>query len=78
MDKKEEATVNGNSEKEADEAPSVDIMAQQLKFVACLKILMEELSTLATGFEVDGEFINFICVSWWFIVIHKKNWNHLH
>lgn len=29
-------------------------MAQQLKFVACLKILMEELSTLATGFEVDG------------------------
>ncbi|GLH09347.1 Uncharacterized protein GBIM_14433 [Gryllus bimaculatus] len=30
-------------------------MAQQLKFVACLKILMEELSTLATGFEVDGE-----------------------
>lgn len=33
----------------------IDIMAQQLKFVACLKILMEELSTLATGFEVDGE-----------------------
>ena len=32
----------------------IDIMAQQLKFVACLKILMEELSTLATGFEVDG------------------------
>lgn len=31
-----------------------DIMAQQLKFVACLKILMEELSTLATGYEVDG------------------------
>lgn len=30
-------------------------MAQQLKFVACLKILMEELSTLATGFEVDGK-----------------------
>lgn len=33
----------------------IDIMAQQLKFVACLKILMEELSTLATGFEVDGK-----------------------
>lgn len=32
-----------------------DIMAQQLKFVACLKILMEELSTLATGYEVDGK-----------------------
>ena len=26
-----------------------DIMAQQLKFIACLKIMMEELSTLATG-----------------------------
>ncbi|KAH9369978.1 hypothetical protein HPB48_001855 [Haemaphysalis longicornis] len=33
---------------------TLDIMAQQLKFMACLKIMMEELSTLATGFEVDG------------------------
>lgn len=32
----------------------VDIMAQQFKFIACLKIMMEELATLATGFEVDG------------------------
>lgn len=41
---------------EAEEAKQkIDIMAQQLKFVACLKILMEELSTLATGFEVDGK-----------------------
>lgn len=31
-----------------------DIMAQQLKFIACLKIIMEELSTLASGYEVDG------------------------
>lgn len=55
MDKKEvEPEVNGIPEKE-EETPSVDIMAQQLKFVACLKILMEELSTLATGFEVDGK-----------------------
>ncbi|CAB4063326.1 unnamed protein product [Lepeophtheirus salmonis] len=29
----------------------LDIMAQQLKFIACLKIIMEELGTLATGFE---------------------------
>jgi hypothetical protein len=33
---------------------TLDIMAQQLKFIACLKIMMEELATLATGFEVDG------------------------
>lgn len=42
-------------EKDEEEAQQIDIMAQQLKFVACLKILMEELSTLATGFEVDGK-----------------------
>lgn len=40
---------------EEEEVQQIDIMAQQLKFVACLKILMEELSTLATGFEVDGK-----------------------
>lgn len=51
--------VPGTSDnKEAEETPTVDIMAQQLKFVACLKILMEELSTLATGFEVDGMLIS--------------------
>ena len=53
MDKPEES-VNETVENEKDDTPTVDIMAQQLKFVACLKILMEELSTLATGFEVDG------------------------
>lgn len=42
---------------ETNAEQQIDIMAQQLKFVACLKILMEELSTLATGFEVDGKFV---------------------
>jgi hypothetical protein len=32
----------------------VDMFAQQMKFIACLKILIEEMSTLATGFEVIG------------------------
>lgn len=36
------------------ESGGLDIMAQQLKFIACLKILMGEMATLATGFEVDG------------------------
>ncbi|XP_046448229.1 dmX-like protein 2 isoform X2 [Daphnia pulex] len=36
------------------ETGGLDIMAQQLKFIACLKILMGEMATLATGFEVDG------------------------
>lgn len=52
----------------ADEAGkttgSLDIMAQQLKFVACLKILMEELSTLATGFEVDGGQLRYQLYVW--------------
>lgn len=48
----------------SDEPPSVDIMAQQLKFVACLKILMEELSTLATGFEVDGGHLRYQLYIW--------------
>ena len=32
----------------------IDIFAQQYKFIACLKLMMEEMQTLATGFEVDG------------------------
>ncbi|XP_055700241.1 dmX-like protein 2 isoform X2 [Phlebotomus papatasi] len=42
----------------------LDIMAQQLKFVACLKILMEELSTLATGYEVDGGQLRYQLYVW--------------
>jgi len=42
----------------------IDIMAQQLKFMACLKIMMEELSTLATGFEVDGGMIRYQLYIW--------------
>ena len=39
-------------------------MAQQLKFIACLKIMMEELATLATGFEVDGGQLRFQLYIW--------------
>ncbi|XP_043473124.1 dmX-like protein 2 isoform X3 [Leptopilina heterotoma] len=53
-EEKEEEKTNG----------SLDIMAQQLKFVACLKILMEELSTLATGFEVDGGQLRYQLYVW--------------
>ncbi|XP_022241502.1 dmX-like protein 2 isoform X2 [Limulus polyphemus] len=42
----------------------LDIMAQQLKFIACLKIMMEELSTLATGFEVDGGQLRYQLYTW--------------
>ena len=51
-------SVSFHEEEVGDEAGQViDIIAQQMKFTACLKIMMEELSTLATGFESDGGLI---------------------
>ncbi|XP_055600709.1 dmX-like protein 2 isoform X2 [Uranotaenia lowii] len=52
------------SSNDENEKGSLDIMAQQLKFIACLKILMEELSTLATGFEVDGGQLRYQLYVW--------------
>ena len=43
---------------------SIDIIAQQMKFTACLRIMMEELSTLATGFESDGGLIRYQLYVW--------------
>lgn len=52
------------SDTDSTRTETLDIMAQQLKFVACLKILMEELSTLATGFEVDGGQLRYQLYVW--------------
>lgn len=52
------------TEKSDTKACNLDVMAQQLKFVACLKILMEELSTLATGYEVDGGELRYHLYLW--------------
>jgi len=41
-----------------------DIMAHQLKFIACIKIMVDELSTLATGFEVDGGQLRYQLYVW--------------
>lgn len=51
-------------DKLSDDGQRLDIMAQQLRFIACLKILMEELSTLATGFEVDGGQLRYHLYVW--------------
>lgn len=59
------ATSNTSDNKLSDKpVGQLDIMAQQLKFIACLKILMEELSTLATGFEVDGGQLRYQLYVW--------------
>lgn len=54
----DDALPNGSAEMTPDQKSShrnqIDIFAQQYKFIACLKVLMEEMRTLATGFEVDG------------------------
>ncbi|GBP07756.1 DmX-like protein 2, partial [Eumeta japonica] len=64
IDSQDDTEANGLMKEDSEEIQSVDIMAQQLKFVACLKILMEELSTLATGFEVDGGHLRFQLYVW--------------
>ncbi|KAG5673298.1 hypothetical protein PVAND_003358 [Polypedilum vanderplanki] len=56
--------LNSNHNIDKDKQGQLDIMAQQLKFIACLKILMEELSTLATGFEVDGGQLRYQLYVW--------------
>ncbi|XP_059484944.1 dmX-like protein 2 [Neocloeon triangulifer] len=57
-------TLEDEAERDQELNIPLDIMAQQLKFVACLKILMEELSTLATGFEVDGGQLRYQLYLW--------------
>ncbi|XP_006831710.1 PREDICTED: dmX-like protein 2 isoform X3 [Chrysochloris asiatica] len=52
----EEESLEGDTE--------VDVIAEQLKFRACLKILMTELRTLATGYEVDGGKLRFQLYNW--------------
>lgn len=43
---------------------SPDVIAQHLKFVASLRIFTEELSTLASGFEVDGGHLRHQLLIW--------------
>uniref|UniRef100_A0A3Q3FPS4 Dmx like 1 n=1 Tax=Labrus bergylta TaxID=56723 RepID=A0A3Q3FPS4_9LABR len=45
-------------------APSDDILAAQLKFTACLKILTNELRTLSTGYELEGGKLRYQLCQW--------------
>ncbi|XP_069043344.1 dmX-like protein 1 isoform X6 [Lepisosteus oculatus] len=45
-------------------SPSEDIIAAQLKFSACLKILTAELRTLSTGYELDGGKLRYQLYHW--------------
>jgi len=56
---------------ENDSSKVVDTFAQQIKFISCLKILVEEMSTLATGFEVVGGQLRYLFTR----LFHTKNLN---
>ena len=62
------------SKGEAEQSGGLDIMAQQLKFIACLKILMAEMATLATGFEVDGGQLRLQLYLWLDKELQVLNW----
>ncbi|XP_049457284.1 dmX-like protein 2 isoform X5 [Epinephelus fuscoguttatus] len=65
MKKADEESGGSKLQREDSQGESeVDVIAEQLKFRACLKILMTELRTLATGFEVDGGKLRFQLYSW--------------
>ena len=57
------STLKYKGEKKA-RVHQVDIFAQQYKFIACLKVMMEEMQTLATGFEVDGGQLRYQVYIW--------------
>ncbi|XP_053573444.1 dmX-like protein 2 isoform X1 [Bombina bombina] len=67
-EQKKQSENNFNSESQTPdnvkEESEVDVIAEQLKFRACLKILMTELRTLATGHEVDGGKLRFQLYNW--------------
>lgn len=60
--------VKNEDHKKADEEDNsnkvVDMLAQQIKFLSCLKILIQEMSTLATGFEVIGGQLRYYLYYW--------------
>ncbi|XP_054858297.1 dmX-like protein 2 [Eublepharis macularius] len=63
--KQDEKSPDANQSEDGDkEETEVDVIAEQLKFRACLKILMTELRTLATGYEVDGGKLRFQLYNW--------------
>ncbi|GMT07275.1 hypothetical protein PENTCL1PPCAC_29449, partial [Pristionchus entomophagus] len=68
-EKSEEKGINGVHGEAETPPPArssgiVDIIAQHMKFVASLRILTEELSTLASGYEVDGGQLRYQLFHW--------------
>lgn len=56
--------------------PSNDILATQLKFTACLKIMTNELRTLSTGYELDGGKLRYQLYQWLEREVMAQTWKH--
>ncbi|TWW60634.1 DmX-like protein 1 [Takifugu flavidus] len=56
----------GDDSEDSDDfiTPSNDILAAQLKFTACLKIMTNELRTLSTGYELEGGKLRYQLYQW--------------
>lgn len=58
--------VMGEDSEDSDDfiTPSNDILAAQLKFTACLRIMTNELRTLSTGYELEGGKLRYQLHQW--------------
>ncbi|XP_072137542.1 dmX-like protein 1 isoform X4 [Mobula birostris] len=64
VEEKKSSSANFSSLTDEFLSPSEDVIAAQLKFGACLKILTSELRTLSTGYEVDGGKLRYQLYNW--------------
>ncbi|VDO29703.1 unnamed protein product [Onchocerca flexuosa] len=56
--------ISDDSNRENDSNATLDVIAQHMKFTATLRLLVEELSTLANAFEVDGGQLRSQLLNW--------------
>ncbi|KAM3726028.1 DmX-like protein [Dirofilaria immitis] len=56
--------ISDDSNREGESNATLDVIAQHMKFTATLRLLVEELSTLANAFEVDGGQLRFQLFNW--------------
>ncbi|CAG9539942.1 unnamed protein product [Cercopithifilaria johnstoni] len=56
--------ISGDSNRTVENDPTLDVIAQHMKFTATLRLLVEELSTLASAFEVEGGQLRLQLLNW--------------
>lgn len=60
----EKCIEKSSNESQTNSDKIVDTFSQQLKFISCLKILIEEMSNLANGFEIIGGQLRYYIYFW--------------